>query len=193
MKPKYKKQENLHSMLRQLICPGVPLNKIKLQRQRDHVVKNESANIANWACYMTGMLNQIFLQEGYIHGDPGLRHFFYIEPGKYVERITQINTISSSSVQKGGIGVIDCESFRVTKPNSIDVKKDVEKFKNRLLKKFNQNINEEFYMKGMQNAQKIFKGISVAKKVKDETIKKYNNIFYPIKNFDFDTRKLTYK
>ena len=115
------------------------------------------------------------------------------EPGKYVERITQINTISSSSVQKGGIGVIDCESFRVTKPNSIDVKKDVEKFKNRLLKKFNQNINEEFYMKGMQNAQKIFKGISVAKKVKDETIKKYNNIFYPIKNFDFDTRKLTYK
>ena len=57
----------------------------------------------------------------------------------------------------------------------------------------NQNINEEFYMKGMQNAQKIFKGISVAKKVKDETIKKYNNIFYPIKNFDFDTRKLTYK
>ncbi|MBW3002805.1 hypothetical protein KY338_06615 [Candidatus Woesearchaeota archaeon] len=178
------------SRIYQFFCPGMPLNKIKNAKERDYLVGQDPARIEERVTYLSGVLAEIFLKEGVIHGDPNLRHFFLLPRKgelKDVNRDDQIYTIAP----RNGMGVIDVESARLEGPYSAGTKADIDKFKKRLFGRFNTPKAQEYFDKGASLVKAS--DFSAAQFAKELAKNIFTSRFTKVEDVDMETGKIIYR
>ena len=156
-------KKSRQSALYQIICPGRPLNKIKKTREKILTIDEEPVRIDEKTMYLGGIMYQIMISEGIMHGDPQLRHFFMM-PIKGQSYRVVANGGTTAKPCKNGLGVIDVEHSRILGMDAQEVKQDAEKFRIRIYKAFNHTPKSDRYfcqgsqlVKATHNGNQLYK------------------------------------
>lgn len=151
-------KKNRTSRIHQFFCPGTPLNKISNSRQLEYMIADTPVTVSERVMYLMGMLTELFLHEGIIHGDPQLRHFFFLPKQGWLLETNRDGNIRHYS-SRNGLAVIDCEKVRMERPYSANVTADVEKLKARVFRKFGHRRGEAFFNLGKKLVETTSQGV----------------------------------
>jgi len=142
-------------------CPGTPFNKLYNPRQRTSQIKGIKVREGERSLYLTGILSEILLREGLMHGDPQLRHFVLLpQTGDVADFDNKGQNYLSPS--NNGLGVIDVENAKREGPCSEEVVKEVEFLKEKVLTHFFSEKGEEFYDRGSSLIKSKCEGVTLA-------------------------------
>ncbi|MBD3303769.1 hypothetical protein GF343_01365 [Candidatus Woesearchaeota archaeon] len=178
------------SRIYQFFCPGMPLNKIKNIKEKDYLVGQDPVRIEERVTYLSGVLAEIFLKEGVIHGDPNLRHFFLL-PRKTELKDVNRDDVIYTIAPRNGMGVIDVESARLEGPYSEGTVADIEKFKKRLFGRFNTPKAQEYFDKGASLVKASdFRAAQFAKELAKNI---FASRFTNVQDVDMETGKIAYR
>lgn len=128
-------EEQAISALYQLLCPGNAYNHMNSSRQKGYAVGCDSVRSDQRAAYLAGGLGAVLKREGVVHGDPQIRHFFFLPKGTSVTTIDGVEEFISRP-SYNGIGIIDVELARLEDSASTAVISDQKKFRERMLRRF---------------------------------------------------------
>lgn len=157
-----KKEANL-SVVYQTHCPGSPLNKVDNRRTKTYTLRGKQVCKRERIYFLVGAIGEIFRREGVMHGDPHLRHFFYLpKAGKLPtfkgdKRYTKSPSgkVLHKFIPYNGLGLIDLEKLRLSY-DSIKVEKDISKFQKRVISKFPVRYPDKWIRRGADYIKSIF-------------------------------------
>ena len=171
-----KEKKSRMSTVYEPFCKGEPLNKVVNSKKLTYKINEEKVRVENRVMYLCGALSEILSKEGLIHGDPQLRHVILLpQQSAALMDIDEGYSIKHILTNNNGLGIIDCESARIEGPYSENAKKDADKFKGRVLKRFsveNQN-SEEYFERGIALIKDDLKGLQFMQQV----INRANRLF----------------
>ena len=142
------RNDSLRSLLKQFFCPGISLSRLNKPKRKLFKVGDEDVRVEDRVMYLTGVLSEVLLREGLMHGDPQLRHLFLLPKNASVYGLSRDGSLSSMQ-SRNGVGVIDVENARKVAPYSSETKSENRDLKEKVMKKYgNTPRAEEFYDKG---------------------------------------------
>jgi hypothetical protein len=148
--------DSLSSTIYELFCPGTPLNRIEHRKKKDLKVENESVNVADKVMYLSGVMYEVFLREGIVHGDPQLRHFILLPKMNPVYHLDE-NGLLQGRESNSGIATIDVEHARVFGDYSSESDLEGKRFKYRIFERFLKpsERGEEYFDRGVDFVRNV--------------------------------------
>lgn len=140
-------KNSMNSVIYEFFCPGMPLNKLDNPKERKYEIGADHVRTGERVAYLAGVVSEIFLREGLVHGDPQLRHFFLLPKAGELKDLNRDNKVYAIE-PRNGLGLIDPENARVEDAHSENVKADNDKFKTRLFARFNTPQAQEYFDRG---------------------------------------------
>jgi len=142
--------------------------------------------------YLSGIISEILLREGVIHGDPNLRHFILMPKDERLQDVDRDGKVYLFD-SRNGLGVIDCENARIDGKFSSEVKADVERFKDRLFSRYTVPNAEKYFDIGADLVKNEGAGISTCELAYNLAKKIFKTRFSrDVKDVDMRKKKVTY-
>jgi len=180
-------------LIAMFFCPGLPLNKIPMRKERAYQVHDERVRVEARVNYLAGTVSRMLEREGVVHGDPQLRHFLLLPKNGLAYRLDRDDNAVKTKT-RNGIGIIDVEGCRIQDENAADVRAEQEKFKDRVMTKFCLGRAEYFYDLGRTHLDEHMNGHRFLEDAYHTAKKVFASRFTEdIKDFDLRKRTITYR
>tara|TARA_Y100000310_G_scaffold124700_1_gene123435 strand:- start:54442 stop:55293 length:852 start_codon:yes stop_codon:yes gene_type:complete len=187
------KIKSRYSAIYQFFCPGRGLNQITNSKERNFQVAEEDVRVEERIMYLSGLIDEIFQREGFIHGDPNLRHFFLLPKDGLVRDYNRDGKVTAAS-SRNGLGIIDVESAQLLEPFCDEVKSAAALYKERIFSRFNCPRSEEFFDLGKSKVANQLGKLRISEMAYETANAFFHSRFTDlIENVNLETRTVTYK